>query len=132
MLYRLAADFVVLIHFSFIIFVVLGGLLVLRWRKVAFAHLPAVAWGAWIEFAHATCPLTPLEKYFRDKAGGEGYEGGFVHNYIIPLIYPSGHTEQMADVLGYLVMAVNFAIYSFVIYIWIRRRARGKDDSRSV
>jgi hypothetical protein len=129
MLYKLAADFVVLIHFSFIIFVVLGGLLVLRWPKVAIAHLPAVAWGAWIEFAYATCPLTPLEKYFRAKAGRESYEGGFINNYIIPLIYPSGYTEQTADLLGYLVMAINLVIYSVVIYRWIHRGERGKGQS---
>lgn len=122
MLYRLAADLLVLIHFSFVIFVVLGGLLVFRWPKVAWAHLPAAAWGAWIEFAGAVCPLTPWEKSLRAKAGGDIYDGGFIDNYIIPLIYPPGLSEDVATLLGFFVLGINFLIYSMVVYRWVQRR----------
>ena len=124
MLYGLAADLLVLIHFSFIIFVVLGGLLVLRWPKVAWAHLPAVAWGAWIEFAHATCPLTPFEKSLRAAAGQDAYEGGFISHYIIPLIYPPGFDAETATILGYIVISVNVMFYSIVLNRHIIRRTR--------
>lgn len=116
MQYKLAADLLVLIHFSFIIFVVLGGLLVLRWPKVAWAHIPAATWGAWIEFANGTCPLTPLEKSLRATAGEQAYEGGFISHYIIPLIYPPGLDAETATLLGFAVLIINGLIYSVVIF----------------
>lgn len=122
MLYKLAADLLVLIHFSFIIFVVLGGLLVLRWPGVAWAHVPAAAWGAWIEFARGICPLTPWEKFLRARAGGDSYEGGFIDHYITPLIYPPGLSEDAATLLGFLVLAINLLIYAVVVYRRVQRR----------
>ncbi|HEX9653911.1 MAG TPA: DUF2784 domain-containing protein, partial [bacterium] len=88
MVFRLLADLVVIIHFAFVIFVVIGGLLALKWRKVIFLHLPAAMWGALIEFAGWICPLTPLENWLRDKGGASGYAGDFVNHYIMPVLYP--------------------------------------------
>jgi hypothetical protein len=116
MLARLAADLLVLIHFSFIIFVVLGGLLALRWPKAAWAHIPAAAWGAWIEFSHGICPLTPLEQSLRAQADADSYDGSFIDHYLIPLIYPPGFDADTANLLGLLVLAFNGTIYAFVIY----------------
>lgn len=122
---RLAADLLVLIHLSFIIFVVLGGLLVLRWPRVAWVHLPAAAWGAWIEFAHGVCPLTPLEKSLREQAGQAAYDGGFIEKYVIPIIYPPGYSPEVANVLGLLVLAINLLIYTMVV-----RRRLGSHEAR--
>jgi hypothetical protein len=80
------ADLVVVVHSLFVLFVVCGGLLVLRWWKVIYLHLPAVIWGAFIEFAGGICPLTPLENSLRRSAGLAGYEGGFVEHYILPVL----------------------------------------------
>ena len=85
---RLAADFIVIMHLAFIVFVISGGLLALRWRPVVLFHLPAVLWGALIEFTGGICPLTPLEQRLRQAAGETGYGGGFVEYYVIPVIYP--------------------------------------------
>jgi len=119
---RLAADAVVLLHLAFIAFVVLGGMLV-AWRpRVAWLHLPAVAWAAWAEFSGAICPLTPLENRLRRIAGDSGYAGGFVEHYLIPVVYPPGLTTQIQQGLGAAVVAVNLAIY-----LWAstsRRRGR--------
>lgn len=93
------------------IFVVLGGLLVLRWRWVMWLHLPAAVWGALIEFAGWICPLTPLEKWLRREGGLGGYEGGFVEHYILPLLYPSALTRTVQLVLGAGVIVVNLLIY---------------------
>lgn len=117
----LAADFVVLLHFAFIVFVVAGGLLVLRWPRVAWAHLPAAAWGAGIILVGGVCPLTPLERVLRRASGEAGYEGGFIDHYLMPLIYPIGLTRDVQIVLGLLVVGVNLCVYAIVLL----RRRRG-------
>ncbi|MCP1622385.1 DUF2784 domain-containing protein [Pseudomonas nitroreducens] len=115
MLYRLAADAVVLLHLGFILFVLLGGLLVLRWPRLAWLHVPAAAWGMAVEFLHLYCPLTPLENHFRALAGDSGYSGGFIEHYLIPLIYPAGLTEAIQVVLGLVVVAVNLPPYLLLL-----------------
>ena len=110
-LYGVLADAVVVLHLGFVLFVVLGGLLVLRWRWVAWLHVPAAVWGALIEFAGWTCPLTPLEKWLRRQGGLGGYEGGFVEHYVLPVLYPSGLTRGVQVALGLFVLVVNAAVY---------------------
>src|SRR5512144_911769 len=100
MLYQRLADLVVVIHFAFVLFVVLGAFLVLRWPRLAWVHLPAAVWGVLIEYAGWICPLTPLEHWLRRAAGESGYEGGFVEHYIIPVLYPLGLTRMTQWVLG--------------------------------
>jgi hypothetical protein len=116
------ADLVVVLHFLFVLFVVFGGLLVLRWPKVAYVHLPVAVYGALIELVGWICPLTPLEKRLREDAGLEGYEGGFVEHYILPVLYPSGLSRGVQLVLGGLVIGINLIIYGVVM----RRRRRRK------
>ena len=111
MFLRLAADAVVLLHLGFIVFVLLGALLVLRWPRLAYLHLPAVAWGAAVELLHLYCPLTPLENQLRHAAGQAGYSGGFVEHYLIPLIYPAGLTPGIQLWLGGVVLLINLPIY---------------------
>ncbi len=111
MSYRLMADIVVVIHFAFTIFVLLGGILAIWWRKVVWLHIPAAVWGALIEFAGWICPLTPLENRLRVKGGEAGYPGGFVEEYILPVIYPAGLTREIQIILGILVITVNLVIY---------------------
>ena len=119
MVYRLLADAVVLAHTLFVAFVVLGGVLVWRWRWVAWAHLPAAVWGATIEYGGWICPLTPLENALRARAGLTGYPGGFVEHYLIPVLYPAGLTAATQVVLGTVVVVVNVAAYGA-----LARRAR--------
>jgi hypothetical protein len=111
----LLADLVVVIHFCFVLFVILGGLLVLRWRWVGFLHVPAALWGAWIELAGWVCPLTPLEQSLRLKAGEQGYSGSFIEHYVLPLLYPSALTRAIQVVLGIIVIAVNLGIYGYLL-----------------
>jgi hypothetical protein len=120
MVYRLLADATALVHLGFIFFVVLGGLLALRWPGVRWLHLPAALWGAGIEFVGWPCPLTPLEKRLRILGGEAAYEGGFIAHYLMPLIYPAGLTPRIQVALGLLVVAVNCAVYTAVF----RRRRR--------
>jgi hypothetical protein len=114
LLYRLLADLVVGLHFLFVVFVVMGGLLALRWRWMMWLHLPAAVWGALIELGGWICPLTPLEKSLRARAGGAGYEGGFIEHYVLPVLYPGALTREIQLVLGLLVVAVNVVIYWLV------------------
>ena len=122
MLAELLADLLVLIHLAFILFVVLGGLLVLRWPRIAFIHLPAALWGALIEFGNWICPLTPLEQKLRQSAGEGVYSGSFVEQYVLPLIYPSGLTREVQIGLGLLVLLLNFLIYACLLWKWKKRR----------
>ena len=121
MSYRLLADLTLILHAGFVAFVMLGALLVLRWPRVAWIHLPAVLWGAGIEFLGGVCPLTPLENHWRRLAGGDGYAGGFVEHYVVPILYPDGLTRRVQVVLGVLVLMVNVAVYAWVLW---RRRSR--------
>ena len=111
MIYLVLADAVLLLHFAFILFVVLGGLLVLRRRRLIWLHLPVVIWGALIEFAGWICPLTPLENWLREQGGDRGFSGGFINHYLATLIYPEGLTRELQWLLGALVLAINAAIY---------------------
>jgi len=120
MSYRLLADAVLLAHAAFVAFVMLGGLLVLRWPRIAWVHLPAAAWGAGIEFAGGICPLTPLENHWRRLAGQQGYEHGFVEQYVVAVLYPEGLTRGTQVLLGLLVVAVNAILY---LIAWRRKQA---------
>jgi hypothetical protein len=115
MLAHFAANAIVLIHVVFILFVLFVAWLVLRWKWVAWLHVPAFAWGAAIEFLGAVCPLTPLEQRLRELAGERGYTGGFVDHYIVPVMYPAGLTPAVQLWLGVFVVALNVAIYAFVL-----------------
>jgi len=112
MLYRLAADAVLLVHLAFVLFVVLGGALVLRWPRIAWAHVPAVIWGALIEFGGWICPLTPMEVTLRQAAGEAGYSGGFIEHYLLPVLYPEGLTHGVQLIFGAAVIAINAVVYA--------------------
>jgi hypothetical protein len=111
MLYRVLATATAIVHFAFILFVVLGGIIVLRWPRVAWVHVPAAVWGALIEFAGWYCPLTHLENYFLRKAGRAGYTEGFVAHYLFAIIYPSGLTRGFEIAIGLFVVVVNVTMY---------------------
>ena len=114
----LLADLVLLLHAAFIVFVLLGGLLVLRWRNLLWLHLPCVAWGILIELAGWICPLTPLENRLREAAGLGSYGESFIGHYLVPLIYPPGLTPGIQYLLAVVVLLVNIAVYTLV---WKRR-----------
>ncbi|KTB56834.1 hypothetical protein AO067_17165 [Pseudomonas viridiflava ICMP 13104] len=124
MFYRVAADAVVAFHLLFIVFVLVGGLLVLRRPWLALLHVPAIVWGAAVEFLHLYCPLTPLENALRSKAGEQGYEGGFVEHYLIPLIYPAGLTPGIQLWLGGFVLLINAAVYGVLLMRCVARIRR--------
>jgi hypothetical protein len=122
MAYWLAANLVFVLHFAFVCFVVLGGFLVFRRPRLVWLHLPVVFWGAAVEYLGWFCPLTPLENYLRRAAGQEGYTGGFIEHYLLPLLYPDELTREVQVVLGTLVVVINLAIYGRLL----ARRARIK------
>ena len=123
MLYRIAADGLVLSHLLFILFVLFGGLLALKWPALIWAHLPAVAWGVTVEVLHLSCPLTEWENLMRQAAGQTGYGGGFIEHYIWPVIYPAGLTPEIQLALGSVVLAINVLVYLRLIRLWKLRRA---------
>ena len=122
MWFRAAAALVLVLHFTFVLFVLFGGLLVLRWPRLARVHVPVALYGAVIEFVGFVCPLTPLEIWLRRQGREPGYTGGFVEHYVTAALYPTGLTRELQWVLGIVVLALNAAVYGF----WVRRRRQAR------
>lgn len=116
MMFRLAAETVLLVHLAFILFALLGALLALWWRKILVVHLPAALWGCYIELSGSICPLTWLENHLRIMAGQSGYAESFIEHYLLALIYPAGLTREIQIELAVLVIAVNLAIYGWIFF----------------
>lgn len=119
--YLWLSNLIIIVHFLFIAFVLLGGLLVLRWPKWIYVHLPAITWGFLVELNGWLCPLTPWENHLRQLAGRQVYEGDFIGEYLIPLIYPVGLTREMQYLFAVIVVLVNAVIY---FLIWRRRKIK--------
>ena len=124
MIARISADLLVVVHFAFIAFVVLGGFLVVKWGRVAILHIPCALWGTLIEFRGWICPLTPLENHFREAAGSARYNGGFIDQYVMPLVYPQGLTREMQISLGVMILAFNLCVYGVVLVHLANRKKR--------
>jgi len=124
MIYRWLADLVLVVHLAFALFAGVGGLLVLRWPRLAWVHVPCAAWGALIMFAGWICPLTPLENDFRERGGQAGYEGGFIDHYVVSVLYPRGLTRTFQYGVGAGVLIVNAAVYGTLL----ARRRRGHTE----
>ena len=120
MTYRILADLVLVAHGLFVAFVMFGGLLALWKPRIAYWHLPALAWGAMVIGMGWICPLTPLEVSLRQQAGQQGYAGGFIEHYVLGLIYPEGITRTTQIVLATLLIIGNIIVYT----LWARRRRR--------
>lgn len=123
MWYRVAADVVLVVHFAFVLFVVFGGLLALRWPRVAWIHLPVALYGVAVEFIGFVCPLTPLEVEMRQRGGEAGYTGGFIAHYITAAMYPAGLTRQAQFVLGTALVLLNVVVYA----LWWTRGTRHRE-----
>ena len=123
MLSRIAADLVLAVHLGFIVFVILGGLLLLRFPKIMYLHIPAAVWGAFIEISGRICPLTTWENNLRQSAGESGYAESFVEHYLVPIIYPAGLTRGVQLTLAGIVVFANIVIYGWLLYRWNKTRA---------
>ena len=122
MLFGILADIVVWFHLAFVLFAVLGAVLVIWRHRVVWLHLPAVLWAVWIELSGGICPLTPLELWLRKRAGQGGYRGDFVEHYLMPLLYPVDLTRNIQILLGFLVIVINIALYGYIVYKIRRKR----------
>ncbi len=116
------ADIVLITHTLFIIFVIFGGLLVLKWHKVMWLHIPCALWGALIEFFSWVCPLTYLENYLRGSSHANFHEGSFIQHYLLPIIYPAGLTTEIQILLGVIVIVINIFVYTIVWRISTRNK----------
>lgn len=126
-MYAALAGAVLIAHLAFVVFVVFGGLLALKWPRAAWAHVPAAGWGVAVEFSGWICPLTPLEHELRLRAGQAGYQGDFVARYLLPVVYPEGLTREAQFALGTAALLLNLGIYTLVLR---RRRAAGAPPAR--
>ena len=119
--YRILADLVVLAHFGFILFVLLGGLLALRWHRIPWLHIPSLAWGGFVELTGRICPLTPLENSLRRAGGLTDYSQSFIERYVVPVVYPGELTRELQVVMGSFLIVLNILIYAYLVW---RRRNR--------
>jgi len=120
-MYPLLANLVLIVHLAFVVFVLCGGLLVLRWQWIAWLHVPAIAWGAFVEFSDWICPLTPLENWLRAQGGDISYRSDFIAQYLLPVLYPGDLTRDLQLLLGTVVIVLNAAVYW---WLW-QMQARG-------
>jgi Protein of Unknown function (DUF2784) len=115
MIWSLLADAVVVLHFAFTTFAIFGGFLTWRWRWIAAVHLPALAWGCWVEVSHSICPLTPLENHLRRLGGEAGYTGGFLAHHLVRVLYPPGLTWHIQWELAGLLLLINALAYGALL-----------------
>ena len=113
--FEIYATLALLLHFSFILFVIFGAIFILKFKKIIYVHIPAVAWGAYIEFSHSICPLTHLENFFLKKAGKDQYSVDFIENYIFKIIYPPALNYEIQTYLGVILIFVNLLIYYYIV-----------------
>lgn len=125
MLWALLADALVILHFGLTAFVVFGGFLSWGWPRATLAHLPALAWGLWIELSGSLCPLTPLENELRLRGGEAGYPGGFLAHYLHGILYPDDLTRPGQWRLAALLLGINALAYA------ARLRRSGRAAPRS-
>ena len=114
-MYEIAADLILIIHFTFILFVVFGALLLFASIKIIFIHIPAVIWGSYIELTNSICPLTYLENWFLHKANLTTYSEGFIQNYLVPIVYPMNLTKDLQIYLGIALIVLNIIVYVLII-----------------
>ena len=115
MYYGLGANLTLAVHFTFIVFIIFGALLLFASKKIAFIHIPSVIYGAYIELSHSVCPLTYLENWFLRKAGMKSYSNIFIEQYLIPIVYPNNLTVELQFYLGFLLIFTNIVIYVLAI-----------------
>ena len=121
MIYSFLADLLVVFHLVFILYVIAGALLIFKWPKTLWLHLPSCFWGMTVEFIGWICPLTTWEIQLRRLAGEEGYTRSFIEHYLIPIIYPSGLNREIQMLMGSIVLIVNLSLYTLIL---IKRRKR--------
>lgn len=127
MLYRFFADLTLIMHFGFIVFVLIGGLLCFFKKGVIWLHLPAVIWGICVEWNRWICPLTPLENYFREKSHMSGFTGSFTEHYLVPILYPDQLTNTQQWLMGGGVLIVNLIVYG-IVFGKIKKSRSGVDE----
>jgi len=120
--WSILADAVLVLHGAFIAWATLGALAVWRWPRLLWLHLPALAWGVWIEASAGICPLTPLEMALRHRAGQGTYQGSFIDHHLGALIYPQGLTAAAQWRIALALVAFNLLLYGLIV--WRMRRAR--------
>jgi len=124
--FRLLTTLVLVVHFGYLAYVVLGGFIAWRWPRTIWLHLLAAAWGLVVIVYPLLCPLTVLEDWSRQRAGEAALTRGFIDRYIEGVLYPERYTRLLQ------VLAACAVLVSWVGFLIIQRRrsARATDPER--
>lgn len=119
-LYRVGADTTVIIHFAFVLFVLLGQIFItigvlagwnwVRNLKFRVIHLVAILFVVLESLVGIKCPLTTLEYWLRKKAGQAGYQGDFIAAWVHDILFfePNPAFFTLCYTLFGLVVLVTF------------------------
>lgn len=100
-------------HVVFALFVVLGGLLVMRWHWLLWFHVLAVLWACATLSLDLGCPLTIWEKSCSRRAGVEPYQEGFVAHYLGRVNLSPRASQVFHIALGAGAVLLNVLIYGY-------------------
>ena len=121
-MYEFLAKTVLLIHLLFIFFVVVGAFSYFIKPKFLYLHLPALAWGIYIQFTNSICPLTYIENWLLIKGKASFYDGGFIENYIMRVVYPLGIDANIQITLGLILLIINLSIYALIFNLVLKKK----------
>jgi len=113
-MYEFFATFTLIIHFLFIVYVILGGLFFFIKPWTIYFHIPAFLYGLYVEFTQSICPLTYLENFFLSKANLTTYSISFIQKYLYVIIYPINLTKELQITLGISLIVINIIIYAII------------------
>ena len=114
-MFEILANITLVIHITFVLFVIFGSLLFFVTPKVIYLHLPSLVWGSYVEFSGSICPLTYLENWFLYQGNLTTYSNSFIQNYILPIIYPKNLSSELQIYLGTALIIINIIFYLLII-----------------
>ena len=121
-MYEFLAKIVLLIHLFFIFFVVIGAFSYLIKPKLLYLHLLSLGWGIYIQFTSSICPLTYLENWLLIKGKASFYDGGFIENYVMRIVYPEGINSNIQMIFGIILVILNIFFYALVFYLKVVKK----------
>ena len=125
MIYGLLANFMILLHLAWIMFLIFGFVFALIKSRIAFLHVAGLLFTFILNLMGWYCPLTYLENYLRLLHDSRAtYTGSFIYNYLDCIIYPDLPEPYIR------ICAIIFAVLNMVGYAYLAKRSHILDRLR--